>query len=100
MRDRPEEKEEPDYSKQLDTIAEALRGMGSIAQAVSALRADLAGLARAVAGIERLDVKPIVTAISDLADAQRELSAAFYAPRSLVFDSKGDPVGVEIERPN
>jgi len=100
VRDRPDEAAEPDYTDALGAIAKGMNGLSAIRTEVAGLRGDVAALVRAVSEIKPTDMEPICEAIRSIVTAQKSLAASMTAPRVLTFDSKGEPNGVRIERPN
>lgn len=114
----------PDYSDQLDAIASAIgqidstdlkpiataiagvtkavATLGATSNAVQSLSLSVADIADAVRAIQirQTDLSEIVAAIEANTKAIQALAKAQTAPRSLVFDKSGDPVGLRVDRPN
>ena len=96
VRDRPEEKEEADYTRALERIASAVGSLAGMDTAIAGMRHEISALTKAVSAIEAMDLKPVVEAINAMSSAQKALSQTLSAPRVLTFDKNGEPSGIRI----
>ena len=60
----------------------------------------LKALAVNVAKIKAPDLSPICEAVNELTKSQNQIIRALTAPRELIFDDDGAPIGLKSMRPN
>ncbi len=93
----PEREKEPDYTKILSVIANALTGSMKTADEIKALRSDVAKLADAMTKQKPADMSAIARALADVAAANQMLAEAMMCEREVITNGAGDITGTRIK---
>jgi hypothetical protein len=81
-------------------IAKAIADLPKVNKSLDGLREDVRALTKAVASMQPANMNDISEAIASLEMAQKATVAAMRAPKEIICDKDGMPVGIRVARPN